>query len=144
MKNYNANTIEEIEGKKSLIFKFKLFFKQIKENEFLKNEIVFWLLILNFVANISNWIILFIFMNKVDGDVILHYNVYFGVDNIGSWKKSFIMPFIGIIIFSLNVFLAAFFYKNKERIASYILLLSVLMAQMGLIIASVSIILINY
>ena len=151
MENNLENKIEN-NSKKSLVLKFKLFFKiifenfanKIKSNDFLSNKIILWLLILNFFVNISNWLILAIFMNKIDGNVILHYNVYFGVDNIGNWKMSFLMPFIGVILFFINLFLATFFYKNKERIASYVLLLGLFMAQMGLIVASVSVIIINY
>lgn len=152
MENNSLNKIEKQEERKSLILKFKLFFKlilgnfwnKIKKNEFLNNKIVLWLLILNSLVNISNWIILAIFMNKIDGNVILHYNVYFGVDNIGNWKLSFAMPFIGAILFLINVFLAVFFYKNKERIASYVLLIGLFMAQAALILASASVIIINY
>lgn len=125
---------------KSLIDKFRLFFKK----DFFQNKIIPWLIVLNIVANLANWIMLAIFIRPVDGNIILHYNVYFGVDNMGNWKQVFLMPSIGLILFLINIFLANYFYKNKERIASYILLLSVFMAQLSLIIASISIIIINY
>jgi len=146
----NNNLEKEIrEGdRKSLISKSKLFFKiffgKIKNSEFLNNRIIFWLLIINLLSNLINWIILGVFMNKIDGNVILHYNVYFGVDNIGNWKMTFFMPFIGAVLFFINVFLSMFFFKNKEKIASYILLSGVLMTEINFIIASISVIIINY
>ena len=101
-------------------------------------------MILSFLANIINWIILLIFVHPVDGGIILHYNVYFGVDEAGGSKQIFIMPSTGLILFVINALLASYFYRQKERIASYILLLTSIMAQMSLIIASVSVIIINY
>jgi len=127
-------------SKKSLIYKFKLFFNQ----EFFKNHIILWLLVFNFLTNLTNWLILAIFINKAQGNIILHYNVYFGVDNLGNWKQSFVAPIIGLFLFLVNFNLAFFFYKNKERIASYSLLLASVIIQINLIISSVSVILINY
>ncbi|HAT73783.1 MAG: hypothetical protein US30_C0004G0119 [Candidatus Moranbacteria bacterium GW2011_GWF2_36_839] len=139
MENYNKVKINN-NSKKSLIYKFKLFFNQ----EFFKNHIVLWLLIFNFLANLTNWIILAIFINKTQRNIILHYNVYFGVDNLGNWKQSFLAPAIGLFLFLVNFSLAFFFYKNRERIASYSLLLASVIIQINLIISSVSVILINY
>lgn len=139
MENYNEIKITD-DSKKSLIYKFKLFFNQ----DFFKNHIVLWLLLFNFLTNLTNWIILAIFINKAEGNIILHYNVYFGVDNLGNWKQSFLAPAIGLFLFLVNLNLAFFFYKNKENIASYSLLLASIMIQVSLIISSVSVILINY
>lgn len=130
---------------KSLIQGFRLFIKRkITNKDFFQSKIVLWLLALNFLINLANWIILAIFINRVDGGIILHYNVYFGVDSIGDFKQAFLMPAIGLILLVLNSVLAAYFYKNKERIASYVLLLSSLMAQLSLVVASASVIIINY
>lgn len=130
---------------KSLKTRFKLFFeKHFLGKEFWRSHIVLWLLILNLVSNIANWIVIAIFINRLDGDIILHYNVYFGVDNMGNWRETFILPTIGLILFILNAVLAAWFYGKKERIASYILLLAALMAQWSLIIAAASVVMINY
>jgi hypothetical protein len=134
--------VRQVESLKS---KFKLFFeKHILEKEFFQNRIVLWLLALNVIANVINWIAIAIFINRLDGDIILHYNVYFGVDSLGDWKKVFILPIIGIIIFVLNACLAAYFFVKKERIASYVLLLASLMVQISLIIAAASVMMINY
>lgn len=144
MDNYNEVKIKD-NSKKSLIYKFKLFFKYIfRKESFFGSGIVFWLVVFNIIANLSNWIILAIFSNKIDENIILHYNVYFGVDDMGNWKQVFIMPAIGTVLFFLNMFLAVFFYKNKQRIASYVLLLASFMVHMSFIIASISVLLINY
>lgn len=103
-----------------------------------------WLLLLSAIANIANWLLLKIFIIPVDFSIILHYNVYFGVDVLGSWKQVFLLPGIGLMLWFMNVFLSLYFYSCKERIAAYILLIACLMIQLSLIVASISVILINY
>jgi len=125
---------------KGLAFKIKSFFAQ----EYFKNHIIIWLLILGFVSNLVNWIILKIFVKPVDYPIILHYNVYFGVDVTGNWKNVWILPMIGVIVFLTNFLLSIYFYKNEERIAGYLLLMATLMVQLSLVVASTSVILINY
>ena len=135
----------EAAREKGLKSEFKLFFERhFKKSEFWNSKIILWLLGLNLASNLANWLIIAIFINHLDGDIILHYNVYFGVDELGNWKQAFLLPIIGIILFALNAVLAAWFYAKKERIASHILLLASLMAQWSLIIAAASLIMINY
>jgi hypothetical protein len=127
-------------NKISLKEKIRSFFAQ----EFFKNNIIRWLLIGTVLLNLINWTLLAIFIHPVDFSIILHYNVYFGVDLIGDWWQTYVLPFMGVIFLVVNLILAYKFYKQKERIASYILLLASLMIQLGLIIASVGIVMINY
>jgi hypothetical protein len=130
---------------KSLWGKTKLFFKaRFSGNDFFQNHIVLWLLLFGLIANAADWAILGLLMNRVDADVILHYNVYFGVDMLGGWKLVFVMPAVGLVLYLINAFLADYFYRNKERIASYVLLLAALMVQLSLIVASAAVIMINY
>lgn len=113
-------------------------------DDFFKSHIVLWLIVLSLIANLTDWSILGIWIKPVDFPIILHYNVYFGVDSVGDYRQAYLLPAIGLILFLINLVLALYFYKQKERIASYILLMAMLMIQLSLIIASVSVILINY
>jgi hypothetical protein len=112
--------------------------------DFFGNSIVHWILIGSFFLNIANWVALSIFIRPVDFPIILHYNVYFGVDIIGDWWQAYFLPATGVIMLLINAILAHFFYKRKERIASYLLLLAGFVIQVGIAISSASIILINY
>jgi len=151
----NESDNYETKIKKSFVadsgYRLKLFLKntsggigKIKNNDFFKNHIVLWLLIFNLLANLINWAGLTFFINKTSRGIILHYNVYFGVDRTGGWVESFLMPVIGLFLILINLYLAFFFYNSKERIASYVILLASLMVQLSLIISSISVILINY
>jgi len=132
---------EKIEwGPKGLAKKIKSFFIQ----EYFCSSIVLWLLALSFLVDLANGIILKIFVKPVDFPIILHYNVYFGVDVLDDWKRVYVVPLIGLFLFVVNTLLGLYFYQHKERIASYILAIANLMIQLSLLVASISIILINY
>ncbi len=113
-------------------------------NEFLRNPIAQWLLIASFFINIADWAALAFFIRPVDFPIILHYNVYFGVDIIGGWWQAYFLPFTGAVILLVNAVLAHFFYGRKERIASYVLLMAALAIQAGVAVAEAGVILINY
>jgi len=127
-------------NKTSLKEKIRSFFAQ----DFFKNSAVRWLLTGTLLLNLAGWTFLVIFIRPVDFSIILHYNVYFGVDLIGDWWQAYVLPFMGVVFLIVNFILAYKFYKQKERIASYIFLLASLMIQLGLIIASIGIVMINY
>lgn len=132
---------------KSLFQKFKLFFKGRiieKNRDFFRNPIIFWLLLASILFNLANWIVLALFIKPVDKTIILHYNVYFGVDSVGHWAQAYFLPAIGLILLIVNLILAGYFYLRKDRMASHILMITALMVQLNLLIASASIILINY
>lgn len=125
---------------KSLTERFKFFFKK----DYWHGRIVLWLLVSAVFANLINWLIIVVFIRPVVPTIILHYNVYFGVDMMGNPKWVFVLPAIGLFLLLVNNFLAIYFYDNKERIASYILLTGALMIQLSLLIATLSVIIINY
>ncbi|MFA5993758.1 MAG: hypothetical protein WC823_02235 [Parcubacteria group bacterium] len=126
------------------IRKLRLAWQSFFRQEYFQSHIVIWLLILSSVANAIDWLILRIWVQPVDFSIILHYNVYFGVDLIGDYRQVYILPIIGLILFSINFILSLYFYQQKERIASYIMLIGMLMIQLSLVVASTSVILINY
>lgn len=120
--------------------KFRLFFVQ----DYFRSYIVIWLIVLSFMSNFANWISIKIFIKPVNFPIILHYNVYFGVDMVGNRDRAYILPAIGLFLLLVNLLLSIYFYKRGERIASYLLLMAGLMSQLSLIIASVGIVVINY
>lgn len=63
--------------------------------------------------------------------IILHYNVYFGIDIIGSPWQAFVVPGAPLIFFLLNLFLAWRFYGVRERVVSHILLFSAFFAALA-------------
>lgn len=76
--------------------------------------------------------------------VIVHYNVYFGVDLIGIWWQVFSIPAVAIVFCLTNMALAYYLYAKKERVAAYILLLASSFIAIGTVLSCVSIAIINY
>lgn len=113
-------------------------------NEFFRNPIFQWVFIASLAVNFINWGALAFFIRPVDFPLILHYNVFFGVDIIGAWWQVFFLPGMGLFILAVNTFLAFLLFARKERIAAYIFLLASFFVQAGLAISSASLILINY
>ena len=147
--------IKKIKEKISLKFKIRPFFTHARKEatgvspwsftqDFFKNSVVHWLLLALTILIAINWIIPVIFISRNElYSIILHYNVYLGVDLIGEWWRIYLVPAIGTFIVLLNSFLAWRFYARKERIASYILLIAALMVQLSSAVAIASVILIN-
>jgi len=120
--------------------KLKKFFLQ----EYFHSGLIQWVLIGSLILNVANWIFIAFFIRPVDFPIILHYNVYFGVDVIGSWWQMYFMPLIGLLILLVNAFLGYLFYQKKERIAAHLLMLATFVVQIGLSVAVASLLLINY
>ena len=118
----------------------KSFFGQ----DFFHNSIVHWVLVVSLLLNLGSFLSIAYFIRPIDFPIILHYNVYFGVDVIGMWWHAYFLPVIGVIIYIVNVVLARFFYENRERIISYIFVLSLLMVQIGIAVATGGMVKINY
>lgn len=84
------------------------------------------------------------FVRPSEASLVLHYNVYFGVDLLGIWWQAYTLPLLGLLFFLGHFFLAKRFYGSAERIASYLVLLASGMLSFGVLLAGVSVAFINY
>ena len=126
---------------KSLNRIIKLFFGE----EYLNSRIVLALIFSCIFINMVDWLALALFLRaSTESMIILHYNVYFGVDLMGNVKQAYFLPLVGLIILAINFSLSIYFYKLRERIATYILLITALAIQLSLLISIISVIIINY
>lgn len=138
MSNFQKIAAKILSSKPAL--SIKAFFAE----EYFQSSIAVCLMVLSLVTNLANWLILKIFIQPIDLPIILHYNVYFGVDMMGNYKEAYVLPLIGMILLLVNFFLSKYLYEKKERIASYLLLMAAAMIQLALIVSSISVIIINY
>lgn len=111
---------------------------------FFKNTIVRTLLGANALFLLTSFSVLGYFIRPSENLVILHYNVYFGVEIQGVWWQAFILPLVGAVFFFGHVIFARHFYGQAERIASYLMLLGSWLISIGILIASAGIVFINY
>lgn len=112
--------------------------------EFFKNKLLLILFSSSFVVNVFNFLFLFYFIRELNNFVILHYNVYLGVDLMGESNQVFLVPAVGLFFIIINLILAIYFFSRKERMLSHILSLTTFIAQLGISVASGAMILVNY
>jgi hypothetical protein len=112
--------------------------------EFFRSSLVQWMLIVTIFLCLSSWGIIIFYIRPIDLPIVLHYNVYLGVDIVGDWWQLYFLPIIGDLFFIINTVLAYLFYQKKERLAGYIFLLSSFFVQSGILIAIGGLVKINY
>ncbi|OGY83771.1 MAG: hypothetical protein A3F54_05325 [Candidatus Kerfeldbacteria bacterium RIFCSPHIGHO2_12_FULL_48_17] len=113
--------------------KFPLIFKKV--SFFLP---VFFALVLNLLL----WAFFVYKFPPQEEPLVLHYNIYFGIDLIGPWWQIFFLPATGAVIWLVNILLAAFFY-SRDRFLAAILVSTSLLIQIILTVSAVFITLIN-
>ena len=112
--------------------------------EYFHSSLVQWVVIGALVLNGAIWAMIAFFIRPVDFPIILHYNVYFGVDVIGAWWQVYFLPVIGLIVLLVNSTLGYLFYGQKERIVAHLLMLATFIVQIVITVAVASVLLINY
>jgi len=103
-------------------------------------------LILLIGLNLFIWLVAYYININVSQDlIVLHYNINFGVDLIGSVKKIFILPLLGLIIIIINVIIFFILAKHKDfKFFAHLLLGACVAVNIFLFISSVTIYLINF
>lgn len=91
-------------------------------------------LIASGIVNLAMWA--YLLTNKMESDfpIILHYNLFFGVDSVGDYSKTFLLPLVGLFIFFLNSVLGQYFYRI-EKLASYLLAVNIFIVQIFLMLS---------
>ncbi len=126
---------------------------QLKENEdiflsdpsFWKNGMVRTLLGVSAFLLLISFGILWYFVGKRETPVVLHYNVYFGVDVIGEWWEAYFVPFVGLLFFLLHTMLSRYlFVFLREKVLSFGVLLSLVLLEAMVALAAGAVALVNY
>ena len=117
------------------------------ENPYREDLVVKITLLASLILNALIWLLLYFklfpFSYLSDyGEIYLHYNIYFGIDNIGQWYLPFVIPILGLFIIIFNNLLAYIFYL-QEKLVSYILLISQALLHCVLLAAAIFVILLN-
>jgi len=126
-----------------LTAKFKEKAKSFFWHGFWTDPVIFFSLIFAILVNIGLWVALFWTVTPTDLPIILHYNIYFGVDAIGGWKSLFFMPTLAAVLFFLNAVLSRYFYF-KEKMVAYLFSGTALILQILMAVAVISAIMINF
>lgn len=111
---------------------------------FSQNSIVQMLLLFSGIPIVGCLGLFIYFIRPSETSIVLHYNVYFGVDLLGLWWQAYALPALGTLFVAGHLILAKRFYERAERIACYLMLFSSGMLSSGVLVASVSVAFINY
>ncbi|MFA5358905.1 MAG: hypothetical protein WC310_03745 [Patescibacteria group bacterium] len=87
---------------------------------YLQDKIAIFLFLFSLILNLALYIIFIVFVDSGTDQIILHYNIYFGIDLLGSWYNLYIMPAVGSFLLLTNFCLLFFVYK-REQILGYFL-----------------------
>lgn len=109
---------------------------------FFRDKLNLLLIILSLLLNLSIWFILKSKLTRSGFPMNLHYNVYFGVDYLGKYGESFVIPIVGIIVIAVNFFLGEYFF-NRSKILSRLITISSIVIQIFLIIGAISVMMLN-
>ncbi|MFH1508981.1 MAG: hypothetical protein ABIE68_02345 [bacterium] len=66
------------------------------------------------ILNLIIWALSYYMFPPESETVILHYNVYFGVDLFDVWWKILIIPLVGLVLWIINLAIARFMYLNNK------------------------------
>jgi len=103
-----------------------------------------WFFLSSIFLNIIIWITAVLINLKGQENVItLHHNIYFGITLIGDPRKVYFIPFLGLIIITVNLIFAQII-KKQERFFIYIFAVSSLLINIFLLLGMASIVLINF
>lgn len=116
--------------------------KLVAFRSYWKNKIIMSIFALSCLVNISLWVFLFKNQKSSELPVILHYNLFFGVDYLGGYNEIYLIPAVGAIIIIINTVLGYLLYE-REKLASYFLAFNIFIVQSFLLLAGYLIIEIN-
>ncbi len=120
----------------------KLFVATFFSRIFWKDKIIVWGLFSALFLNLVLWTSIYFQIPDSNLPSILHYNIYRGVDFLGETGKIYFLPLMSLILIFINLIIADFFYK-REKIISYIFVLSLPILTILLLIAGLNLIAIN-
>ena len=90
-----------------------------------KDKLAFWLTNVSFLFILATWASFLIKRIKLDPLAVLHYNIYAGIDTLGSWHWLYIMPAL-VLAVSIIDFILAVILWTKVRVMSYFLLATIM------------------
>jgi len=116
-----------------------------KFNVFFRERIVYWSIILSLSLNFYLWYLIYNFVDFFKEFHVLHYNIYFGIDLIGSPQKLLNIPLWGILILIFNLLIAYIIYIIKKSfIIPYFLLIASFFIHLELILYLLGVISMEY
>ncbi|HEX9503180.1 MAG TPA: hypothetical protein VF974_02555 [Patescibacteria group bacterium] len=124
-----------------------MFLTKLKEvlaskRSFVSDRITVLSLGISGLLNIIHWVILYIKIKPSETRLLLHYNVVYGPDFVGSSLYIYWIPLLALILLVVNSIAAAGFY-NREKLAAHFISLASIAVQIVFLIATINLIIAN-
>lgn len=94
------------------------------------------------LLNAATWVLLLVSIKPQSQLIVLHTNVYFGVDRVGHWSKALLIPVFGLLVMAVNLILSKFSHE-RELIFGYFFLVCIPVLQLLLLLAAVFLVIAN-
>lgn len=89
------------------------------------------------LANFLTWLLAYRIIKNLspENDIVLHYNVDFGINMMGAPKQILIIPLLGDLIFVFNIVIIGFLdrYSAERRFSRHLVMLSSLIVNILLL-----------
>ncbi|MEK7623697.1 MAG: hypothetical protein AAB408_03455 [Patescibacteria group bacterium] len=116
-----------------MVYPLKLYFK---------HRVTLILITASLCVNAAIWVWLITQFPPTGEPVFLHYNVLFGVDEIGDWPKIFFVPLLGLALLFANAMLGWLSW-DRDAYMAHLLNFIGLLCQVFLLISAVLLVALN-
>ena len=99
-------------------------------------------LLASLLVNLAIWFWLATQIPPTGEPIFLHYNVLFGVDEIGDWSQIFFLPLAGLALVCVNGLLGWFCFQ-KDKYLAHLLNGMALVCQIFLLVAAALLVALN-
>ena len=96
--------------------------------EYLRKPVVWINLLLAVLFNLITWGMLLINITPQDNLITLHYTVDFGVDKVGKWSQTLLIPAFGLLVIIVNSAFALYFEKRAKVVRNVFLVMTVVLS----------------
>jgi len=115
---------------------------RILRSMFLQDRLLIFLLIASVAMNLAIYMALAVLIGRPAEAVVLHYNVYFGINLIDNWPRLYVLPGVGTFVWLVNTSLAVALYRG-QRLLAYQLIVTTAVLEVCLAAAGAMIIFVN-
>lgn len=94
---------------------FEQTLQQVQKKKFWRDKKILSLILLALILNLFVWIYLFLIFWGREEPVLLHTDILFNVNLIGSWVRLLIYPILSLGILLINLILIFYFYLLRQE-----------------------------
>ncbi len=108
--------------------------EKIKTNPARRDKVILINALLALVFNVALWVLFLYYFHSASEYIVLKYNIYFGISDLGLWYYVLFLPLIGLLVLLINYFVALLIFLRNTYL-SYLLSFSSSIVNLLLLIA---------